>query len=244
MARDINQAKITVQFGYKFEKGVDIFKEYINHYFKLKSEAEEHKNEGKRTLAKLMLNSLYGRFGLKYQDTKTEIVKTSTALDLILKRKMLSNIIIDKEMDLELVKYNLEPSDILKDLYPKSYFKLMQEKNKEEFIEKSVPIAAMITYLARMYMHPFLYNIKNECYYTYTDSAVLKYPLDPKYVGNKLGQFKYLGKIKKGYFLSPKLYCLILEDGNTIIKSKGIPSKYLTEQDFIEMLYGINKKYP
>jgi hypothetical protein len=57
-------------------------------------------NPGKRFLVKLMLNSLYGRFGLKYQQTKTEIVKSSILLNLILKRKMLSNIIIDREMDL------------------------------------------------------------------------------------------------------------------------------------------------
>src|ERR1700719_1797075 len=65
-----------------------------------------------------------------------------------------------------------------------------------------------------------------------------------KYVGNKLGQFKLVGKIKKGYFISPKLYCLKMDDGRTIIKSKGISYDNLSELDFEEMLYNLNKIIP
>jgi hypothetical protein len=44
-------------------------------------------------------------------------------------------------------------------------------------------------------MNQFLNIPGNECYYTDTDSVVLKYPLDNNYVGDELGQFKFVGKI-------------------------------------------------
>jgi hypothetical protein len=93
-------------------------------------------------------------------------------------------------------------------------------------------------------VHPFLNLPRNECYYKDTDSLVLKKPLDDKYFGDGLGQFKLVAKIKKAYFISPKLYFILLENGEIIIKSKGVDSKHLTEQDFIEMLHGCNKLIP
>lgn len=47
--------------GWKF-KGVDfLFKKYIDKWIKIKIEASKEKNEGKRQMAKLQLNSLYGK---------------------------------------------------------------------------------------------------------------------------------------------------------------------------------------
>jgi hypothetical protein len=82
-ARDYNNAKISIHYGYKFEKGKDVFKNFINHYFDLKKNSTN--NEGRKLLAKLMLNYLYGRFGLKYQTTYTKIVKSELAKDISLK---------------------------------------------------------------------------------------------------------------------------------------------------------------
>jgi hypothetical protein len=93
-------------------------------------------------------------------------------------------------------------------------------------------------------MHSFLNIPGNECFYTDTDSIILKYPLDETYVGSELGQFKFLGKIKRGYFIAPKLYCLISEDDKVNIKSKGLDKTYLNESDFKDMLFGMNKKIP
>jgi len=243
-ARDNQNVTITVHFGYKFDRGKDIFKEYVEHYFNLKKEAEINNNEGKRFLSKLMLNSLSGRFGLKYNNIKIKFVTSSQAKELSLKYQILENIIIDEENDLELIKYTLEPSDVLKDIDQKSYLDLISKKNNtnEDFISRSLPISAMITSYAMIYMHKFLNIPGNECYYSDTDSVILQKPLDSKYVGNDLGQFKYKGKIKKGYFISPKLYCLVSENGEKVIKSKGIESKELNENDFIDMLYGITIK--
>lgn len=45
--------------GYAFKAKGNIFKDYIDHFMKMKVES---KNEGERTIAKLFLNSLYGKF--------------------------------------------------------------------------------------------------------------------------------------------------------------------------------------
>ncbi len=50
--------------GWKFKSKKGIFDDYINHWMKEKIEASKEKNASKRQIAKLMLNSLYGKFGL------------------------------------------------------------------------------------------------------------------------------------------------------------------------------------
>jgi hypothetical protein len=241
-ARNTNNVEIKIHYGYKFERGKEVFTKYIEKYFDLKFKSDN--NEGRRLLAKLMQNSLYGRFGLKYRPSITKIVSIEQAKELILKYQVIDNFKFDD--DLEFIKYNNEPSDILKETDIEEYNKILnsQDNNKEDFINRSLPISAMITGYASCFMNKFLNLPNNECYYTDTDSLVLIHPLDSKYVGNNIGQFKFLGKIKRGYFIAPKLYCIILDNGNTIIKAKGINNKYLNENDFKEMLYGINKTIP
>lgn len=50
--------------GWKFKSTDKLFKDYIDKWIKIKEESTINKNEGLRTLAKLMLNSLYGKFAL------------------------------------------------------------------------------------------------------------------------------------------------------------------------------------
>lgn len=47
--------------GWKFKSKKGMFQEYIDKWMQVKIEATKNKNEGMRTLAKLMLNSLYGK---------------------------------------------------------------------------------------------------------------------------------------------------------------------------------------
>lgn len=49
--------------GYMFRGSVGIFDEYIDKWYKVKEESTLNGNKAMRTLAKLMLNSLYGKFG-------------------------------------------------------------------------------------------------------------------------------------------------------------------------------------
>jgi len=59
--------------GYQFQKGY-IFKDYINKMYNLR--LLYPKGEAMNLNAKLLMNSLYGKFGMKSQTTKVEIIST------------------------------------------------------------------------------------------------------------------------------------------------------------------------
>lgn len=50
--------------GYKFKSSSSLFTDYIDYWIGVKIESEKNKNMAMRAIAKLMLNSLYGKFGL------------------------------------------------------------------------------------------------------------------------------------------------------------------------------------
>lgn len=58
--------------GYKFRSIKGLFSDYINKWIKVKNESTLNGNEGMRTLAKLMLNALYGKFATS-METKSKI---------------------------------------------------------------------------------------------------------------------------------------------------------------------------
>lgn len=58
-----NVYNIDYHSGWKFRAAHNMFKDYIDKWIKIKIESSENGNGGMRTLAKLMLNALYGKFG-------------------------------------------------------------------------------------------------------------------------------------------------------------------------------------
>ena len=57
-----NVYELTYECGWKFKEMYGIFTEYIDKWIKVKIEATKDRNKGMRSLAKIMLNSLYGKF--------------------------------------------------------------------------------------------------------------------------------------------------------------------------------------
>ena len=55
---------ITYHGGWKFKECIGMFSDYINYWMEQKIKAGKEGNQPMRQIAKLMLNSLYGRFGL------------------------------------------------------------------------------------------------------------------------------------------------------------------------------------
>jgi DNA polymerase type B, organellar and viral len=244
-ARDNYGVKVKVHWGYKQEANDTVFQEFIDRFVKLKKDAELDNNSSRRNRAKLILNSNFGRWGLNYDPYKIEILDSESAKEIFLKYEVIYHELFDNENNLEYIKYKTKPLNILKDIDIETYNILKYKDDiKIDFIIRNIPIAAMTTGHASVFMSKFLNLEDNPCYYTDTDSCFLSKKLDEQYVGNNLGQLAFKGLVKRAYFISPKLYCLIMENGDIIIKSKGISSKNLTEQDFVEMLYGICKIIP
>lgn len=51
--------------GYKFKGNKNLFKQYVSKWVEVKNQAAKEGNAGKRSIAKLMLNSLYGKFSTR-----------------------------------------------------------------------------------------------------------------------------------------------------------------------------------
>src|SRR5258705_9038837 len=224
-----------IHYGNTSLENRTIFKTYVDIYYNYKKINKDNKE--KSLIPKLLLNSLYGRFGLKDINNETKIVNKTEALGIILKYKVLVNQSLDEESDLEFIKYIKEPSSILDQTNFPEFLKVTKNFNsRNDFFSRNVGIAFMITSKASIFRDKFINLENNNCYYT--DSVVLEKPLPNKYIGEEIGQFKLVGKVKKGYFISPKLYYLELENGQIIKKSKGIPNNLLQEEDFIKLSKG------
>lgn len=103
----------------------------------------------------------------------------------------------------------------------------------------SISIAAAITAYARILMTQFKNNPKINLYYTDTDSAYTDSDIDESFIDDKvLGKLKLEHSCDKAIFLTPKVYCLVTDDGKTIYKVKGLKHEIeLTYQDFEKLLF-------
>ena len=77
-----------------------------------------------------------------------------------------------------------------------------------------------VTAYARMHMSKLKIKYQDNIYYTDTDSIVLDIELPDNLISNKW-DFKMEYKIKKGIFLAPKVYALLLDDDTEVVKIKG-----------------------
>jgi DNA polymerase elongation subunit (family B) len=172
-------------------------------------------------IAKILLNSLYGRLGMDDQFLEINVIHKDYYSDF-------ENKFID---------YIVESLDL-------GEYKLVRYKNPNNQIEEgthnvSIAIAAAITAYARMHMSIFKNNPNINLYYSDTDSAYTDSEMDPKFINNKdLGKLKLENVCKKAIFLAPKLYCLLTEDNKFIYKVKGLKHEIeLTMNDFENLLY-------
>ncbi len=62
---------INIEYCYQFERGVDLFKDYVIDHYKIRQSSDDPLQ---KAIAKLFLNSLYGRFGMKDLESIMKIV--------------------------------------------------------------------------------------------------------------------------------------------------------------------------
>ena len=105
---------INIEYCYQFKRGKDLFKDYVNSLYKLKSSA---KDPVQKTTAKLFLNYLYGRMGMKEIENVMEKIdkKDIENLDKNTNISILSELNNGKY----LVKYSGQINDNIRKLYSK-----------------------------------------------------------------------------------------------------------------------------
>ncbi len=245
-----NGYKIKIIKGYNFNKVNNVFDEYVKDLYELKATSDG----SIKAIAKSLLNNLLGRLGLNIKKPVSEIVDDDKLNLIHSTREVLSTInVTEKDY---LVTYYPSISKNICDSYELDYIKIISNYSKDievnkEFKDASIAIAAAVTSYARVHMSKIKLDILSKggsIYYTDTDSIVTDIPLSDNLVGKNLGQFKLEHKVKEGYFISSKTYCLVIYDGigvgfimiSIIIKAKGLNSSSITLEDFKNMYKGIN----
>ena len=238
----LNGYEITVIKGYQFNKAYENFKDYINELFNLKKDS----NGFLKLIYKSLLNNFLGRFGLNIIKPLTQTVSKDRRDYIFSTRIVHSHTILNENKFLITYTPTISKEicmqhglDIIKVLEKES--KLNIESNLDLFKDVSIATAAMITSYARICINKFKLDILNKggsIYYSDTDSIVLdKNYLDPSWIGDKIGQFKLEYIIKEAYFISNKTYCLILNNDEAIIKTKGVINKSVTVDHFKAMYF-------
>jgi hypothetical protein len=190
---------IQVRSGFLFDK-TNIFYDYVNDMYDLRMQYP--KDHPMNMIAKLLQNSLYGRF----------------ALNPLLENHVFCNF---EEFKSLTEKFNIiEEMDLGEDGMFVSY----TSKNLDSLdssVKSSITIASAVTAYARVHMSQYKNNPDFELYYTDTDSIFIDRPLPDHMVGKELGKMKLEYVFTDCVFLGPKIYAGITEDGKYICKIKG-----------------------
>lgn len=211
--------KITILKGYIFER-INVFEEYVKSLYSQKENTP--KNDPKYLIFKLLLNMLYGRFGMKPDISATYIINSSEAENYYSNQNITINEVIDLGNGQELIKVT----------------KNNQQTDKNDIISPniSIAIASAVVAYGRIKINSLKYLDGIKVFYSDTDSVVTDKPLPIELLGSKLGQLKIEQQIKIGYFIAPKVYGFLSKSFDNIVKIKGF-KKNLFFQDLYPVLY-------
>jgi hypothetical protein len=203
--------QVEVIKGYHWENKANIFKGYVDTLYSKRLSFP--KTDPRNNICKLLLNSLYGKFGM-----------SPTVMEYSIFTGDLEELFdIDYQDRQEIDGMLLVGREVTKNRL--ADYKYSQDKKVHQpLLEVSTPVAVFTTAYARMHMAKFKMEYANNLYYSDTDSLILDCPLPDDMVGSQLGQFKLEYKVKEGVFLAPqllKVYSLVLDNDTKVTKIKG-----------------------
>ena len=202
-----NVYELTYECGWKFKAMNGIFTEYIDKWIKVKIEATKSGNKGMRSLAKLMLNSLYGKF--------------ATSLDIQSKIPYLEN---------GIVKYYLSEKETRKGLYlPIGIFITSYAREKTIRTSQAIKDYSIKKYGKDMYIYSDTDSI-----HTLLPIEELKQFCDIDDVA--LGKWAWEASFDKARFVRQKCYLESI-NGEVKITCAGMPKecyKYVEWEKFRE----------
>lgn len=172
--------KYKILRGYLFDSGRP-FKEYVNHIYQIR--LDNVKGTPLNLIAKLLLNSLFGRFGIK------PLIDSTSIIDLIDLDNYIDSYLVKDVVHLEddkcIVTYSLY-SD------PKDFYEGEQKTRKNI----SLPISIFTTSYGRIHITKYMNRDDLELYYSDTDSLDFKGDIDPADLGKDIGIIKTRGRIR------------------------------------------------
>ena len=186
---------------------------------------KKQQNPGKRAIAKLCLNSLWGKFGQRLNMPKSEIIGVEN-------KKKFQSIMFDKD------KYKNHNVNFI-DEHRLELTYTLKDNHVQETTDTNIAIAAFTTSHARMRLYWGLEQLGEQVLYFDTDSVVYRYDRnnkDHKIIpnGDYLGDWtdELDGSKMIGIFISggPKNYSYETDDGEYHTKIKGFTLNYESTQ--------------
>uniref|UniRef100_A0A896Z6L8 Probable DNA polymerase n=1 Tax=Coniophora puteana TaxID=80637 RepID=A0A896Z6L8_9AGAM len=238
-----------LEYGYKFEivcgvnfpdscEANELFGKFVDSLYELKSTA---KDSVTRSVSKLILNSVYGKFGQRENENVIAVMEKTKAEALILKNHI--NYVAEINDNFVLVKYGARINERLRSIYlsEQSEDLISNSFTKARGIPSAVQISAIISSYARASINPFK-NLENvKVIASNTDSLILDTKLPENLINNNLGSWKLEHEFIQGIFVRPKLYCYT--DINTIElirKAAGVDANKLKYADYEKLAKGIS----
>src|SRR5262249_37596070 len=148
-----------------------------------------HSKGVKREIAKLLLNTLYGRFGMRETPEVIEIVKPSEYESMLSKYEVKNLFTLSSGNMLVRRSAKSDPM-VLTAFSDEAPYTPIKDQGGDSDLNVSLVIAAAITAYSRIHMNHFKALPGYEPYYTDTDSIVYDKPLPATYVGRGLGKMK------------------------------------------------------
>jgi hypothetical protein len=175
-------------------------------------------------IAKILMNSSYGRFGM---DDRFDEIRIMNEKDYKKFEKKYINFI----------------NDIII-LDNKYLVKIKNQDDLNNFLDNgslnhniNIAIAAAITSYARIEMSQYKNNPNYKLYYTDTDSIYINKPLPDSMVSEmELGKMKLEFISNKAIFLAPKVYGYLTKTNEEIIKIKGLTKETIKNNITLENL--------
>ena len=200
--------KIKLLQGYNFQRK-NLFKEYVEILYSIKEQT--NKDDPKYAIVKFILNMTYGRFGMNPVKETSVVVSKNKAIDFLMdsNKDIIDHYVFDNGT--EFVRY---------------VENLPEEKtdNVVNGPNVSIAIASAVVASCRIKINQLKHLKGVKIYYSDTDSVYVDKPLPSNLIGTKLGQLKLENHIKIGYFIAPKVYGLVNENLDNIVKVKGLKS--------------------
>lgn len=152
-----NGYKINVIKGYSFNRESDVFKEYVNRIYKIKSNPI---NKTQKSIAKSLLNNLLGRFGISLDKSVTEIVDEKRFGDISSMHKIDSYKIISKNNILVTYVPKLDDGIIKSHKLDITKLLIKYKDNEVQSLDVcSIAISAAVTAYGRIHMSKVRYII-------------------------------------------------------------------------------------
>jgi hypothetical protein len=202
--------KFDVKWGYLFNSDF-IFKDFVNDIYELR--LKYPKSDPMNYTAKLILNSLYGRFGMDDNFSQSYIM---SKIDY----KSFENKLNNKESIQDII--DLGGNYLVQIKNPKVELNTQLDNGSEKH-NVNVAVASAISAYGRIYMSQFKNDPDYILFNTDTDSIYIDTPLPDSFISEtELGKMKLENICSKAIFIAPKVYGIVNEKGEEIIKIKGL----------------------